>query len=164
MNAKKDFFIGTAAWSLPKDSAPTFPGEGSHLERYSRTLNAVSSEELAHSLRGISSLGIKWGVLLVQLPSSLELKKKSGENLLAKSSAHETDMEHQSKVLRHSCGVKTPPAVRLIRVRAHDVYVGPYASNGVVKLFGAPRSHQSPRRGSLRPSFEPSMFLFDDSA
>ena len=34
-------FLGTAGWSIPKESAPRFPGEGSHLERYARRLQAV---------------------------------------------------------------------------------------------------------------------------
>src|SRR5690349_11865759 len=33
--------IGTAAWTIPKDSLEQFPAEGSHLERYSAMLNAV---------------------------------------------------------------------------------------------------------------------------
>lgn len=33
--------IGTAGWSIPKPVADHFPGEGSILERYARTLNAV---------------------------------------------------------------------------------------------------------------------------
>lgn len=33
--------IGTAGWSLPRSEAASFPGEGSHLERYARVLNCV---------------------------------------------------------------------------------------------------------------------------
>ncbi len=33
--------MGTAGWSIPKQHAGAFPGEGSHLERYARTLRAV---------------------------------------------------------------------------------------------------------------------------
>jgi len=33
--------IGTAGWSIPKKHAPSFPVEGSHLERYSGVFNAV---------------------------------------------------------------------------------------------------------------------------
>lgn len=33
--------IGTAGWSVPKPHAEDFPGDGTHLERYSRRLNAV---------------------------------------------------------------------------------------------------------------------------
>ncbi|MBL6082206.1 DUF72 domain-containing protein [Belnapia sp. T18] len=35
------FFVGTAGWGIPKQYAGAFPGEGSHLERYARTLGAV---------------------------------------------------------------------------------------------------------------------------
>jgi uncharacterized protein YecE (DUF72 family) len=34
-------FIGTAGWSIPKESAAHFQAEGTHLERYARTFNAV---------------------------------------------------------------------------------------------------------------------------
>lgn len=33
--------IGCAGWSIPRNVAQRFPGEGSHLERFSRTLNAA---------------------------------------------------------------------------------------------------------------------------
>lgn len=33
--------IGTAAWSIPRDNAPSFPGDGQHLERYARVLNCA---------------------------------------------------------------------------------------------------------------------------
>ena len=33
--------IGTADWSLRSEHKPQFPSEGTHLERYSRRLNAV---------------------------------------------------------------------------------------------------------------------------
>jgi uncharacterized protein YecE (DUF72 family) len=32
------FRIGTAGWSIPRDAAESFPGTGSHLERYARRL------------------------------------------------------------------------------------------------------------------------------
>jgi uncharacterized protein YecE (DUF72 family) len=36
-----DLRIGTAGWSIPRAVADQFPGEGSHLERYARRMNAV---------------------------------------------------------------------------------------------------------------------------
>jgi uncharacterized protein YecE (DUF72 family) len=33
--------IGCAGWNIPKESASHFPAEGSHLQRYSQTLNAI---------------------------------------------------------------------------------------------------------------------------
>lgn len=33
--------IGTAGWSVPKQHAPHFPAEGTHLQRYAQVLNAV---------------------------------------------------------------------------------------------------------------------------
>ena len=32
---------GTAGWSIPKDAAASFPGDGQHLQRYARVLNCV---------------------------------------------------------------------------------------------------------------------------
>ena len=34
-------FVGTAGWGIPKGAAERMPGEGTHLERYARALNAV---------------------------------------------------------------------------------------------------------------------------
>jgi uncharacterized protein YecE (DUF72 family) len=34
-------YVGTAGWSIPRASAERFPGEGTHLERYSRVLRCV---------------------------------------------------------------------------------------------------------------------------
>jgi len=34
-------YIGTAAWSIPRDVADAFPGEGQHLERYARQLRCA---------------------------------------------------------------------------------------------------------------------------
>ena len=34
-------YIGTAAWSIPRDVAAAFPGEGQQLERYARQLHCV---------------------------------------------------------------------------------------------------------------------------
>jgi uncharacterized protein YecE (DUF72 family) len=34
-------YIGTAAWSVPRDVAASFPGEGQHLDRYARVLSCA---------------------------------------------------------------------------------------------------------------------------
>lgn len=109
-------YVGTAAWTIPKNAAEHFPIEGSHLARYSLRLNSVEinssfykdhqpksykkwAEEtpdnfrfsvklnkrfthecnleieevdLMENLNGISELGDKWGVLLLQFPKSQE--------------------------------------------------------------------------------------------
>ncbi len=36
-----NYYIGTAAWSIPKEARLEFPGEGSVLEKYSQKFNAV---------------------------------------------------------------------------------------------------------------------------
>jgi uncharacterized protein YecE (DUF72 family) len=40
--------IGTAGWTLPRESAHAFESEGSHLERYSRVLRAVEINSTFH--------------------------------------------------------------------------------------------------------------------
>ncbi len=40
--------LGTAGWTIPRDEAARFPGEGAHLERYSRVLNAVEINSTFH--------------------------------------------------------------------------------------------------------------------
>ena len=41
-------FVGTAGWSIPSRYAAAAPGAGSHLERYSRVLNAVEINSSFH--------------------------------------------------------------------------------------------------------------------
>jgi uncharacterized protein YecE (DUF72 family) len=40
--------IGTAGWSIPAEAKPHFKGEGSHLERYARTLNCAEINSSFH--------------------------------------------------------------------------------------------------------------------
>jgi uncharacterized protein YecE (DUF72 family) len=40
--------IGTAGWTLPRDHAPRFPSEGSHLQRYAGGLNAAEVNSSFH--------------------------------------------------------------------------------------------------------------------
>jgi uncharacterized protein YecE (DUF72 family) len=41
-------FIGTAGWSIPRDCAPRFGGEGTHLERYARRLRCAEINSSFH--------------------------------------------------------------------------------------------------------------------
>ncbi len=118
--------IGTAAWSIPKTADEYFPSEGSHLERYAATLNAVeinssfyrehqastyrkwaqmvpddfqfavklakklthlerlrNTAPMAEILEGIFELGKKLGVILVQLPPSLQFETVVAEKFFA---------------------------------------------------------------------------------
>lgn len=116
-------FIGTAGWNIPKTSAEKFPSDGSHLQRYSRILNAAEinssfyrehlaksylrwasevpeefkfsvklakslmhdcdlkpkAKDLYASLDNILHLGGKLGVILIQLPGSMEFNLKTAE-------------------------------------------------------------------------------------
>lgn len=46
--ATLDLRIGTAGWSIPAAVADRFPGEGSHLERYARVMNAAEINTSFH--------------------------------------------------------------------------------------------------------------------
>lgn len=41
-------YIGTAAWSIPRDVAGAFPGEGQHLDRYARVLACTEINSSFH--------------------------------------------------------------------------------------------------------------------
>lgn len=43
-----ELLLGTAGWTLPRESIAAFPGEGSHLERYSRVLPGVEINSTFH--------------------------------------------------------------------------------------------------------------------
>jgi uncharacterized protein YecE (DUF72 family) len=43
-----ELLLGTAGWTLPRESVDAFPPEGSHLERYSRVLPAVEINSTFH--------------------------------------------------------------------------------------------------------------------
>lgn len=43
-----EIFIGTAGWSIPAAVADRFPGEGQHLERYARVMNAAEINSSFH--------------------------------------------------------------------------------------------------------------------
>jgi len=40
--------IGTAGWSISRDAASSFPGEGSHLERYAKVLGCAEINSSFH--------------------------------------------------------------------------------------------------------------------
>lgn len=46
--ASREVFLGTAGWSIPRSVATAFPGEGSHLERYARVLQAAEINSSFH--------------------------------------------------------------------------------------------------------------------
>lgn len=41
-------FVGTAGWSIPRDASPRCPGDGTHLQRYSRTFDGVEINSSFH--------------------------------------------------------------------------------------------------------------------
>jgi uncharacterized protein YecE (DUF72 family) len=46
--ARGTLLIGTAGWTLPRESVHAFPAEGTHLERYSHVLRAVEINSTFH--------------------------------------------------------------------------------------------------------------------
>ena len=46
--ALHDMRIGTAGWAISRDAAPSFPGEGRHLERYARVLACAEINSSFH--------------------------------------------------------------------------------------------------------------------
>ena len=46
--ARGVLLLGTAGWTLPRECVSAFPGEGSHLERYSRVLPGVEINSTFH--------------------------------------------------------------------------------------------------------------------
>ncbi len=47
--------IGTAGWTIPKPSAPAFPGDGRHLERYSAAMACVEINSSFHRVHRIGT-------------------------------------------------------------------------------------------------------------
>lgn len=54
--------VGTAGWSIPRASAPRFPGAGSHLERYARLFSAAEINSSFHRAHTVQTHA-KWAAL-----------------------------------------------------------------------------------------------------
>ena len=54
--------VGTAGWSIPRASAPRFPGAGSHLERYARLFSAAEINSSFHRAHTVQTYA-KWAAL-----------------------------------------------------------------------------------------------------
>ena len=52
-------YIGTAGWSIPRASAPHFPGDGTHLQRYARVLNGAEINSSFYRPHAVSTYA-KW--------------------------------------------------------------------------------------------------------
>jgi uncharacterized protein YecE (DUF72 family) len=52
-------FIGTAGWSIPRAAAASFPGDGTHLERYARVLSCAEINSSFHRPHAVATYG-KW--------------------------------------------------------------------------------------------------------
>jgi uncharacterized protein YecE (DUF72 family) len=123
-----EIYIGTAGWNVPQEIKTEFSNSGTHLERYSQTLNAVeinssfyrdhkfetyekwqksvpqnfrfsvklskyfththslqkTGPQLKEVISTMAGLSSKWGLLLVQLPPSLQFEAKHAEKFFAK--------------------------------------------------------------------------------
>ena len=55
-------YIGTAAWSIPRDVASAFPGDGQHLERYARRFACVEIDSSFYRPHQIETYA-KWAAM-----------------------------------------------------------------------------------------------------
>lgn len=75
-------FIGTAGWTIPKESKSAFPADGSHLERYAQVFNAVEINSSFYRPHRISTYQ-RWAATVppdfrfsVKLPREITHKKR----------------------------------------------------------------------------------------
>jgi uncharacterized protein YecE (DUF72 family) len=87
----KRVFIGTAGWSIPRDHAAAFPVDGSHLERYAQTLNAVEINSTFYRRHRPDTFE-KWRELV---PSSFRFSVK-----MPKSITHEAQLHSPRALLK----------------------------------------------------------------
>lgn len=55
-------YIGTAAWSIPRDVAHQFPGDGQHLERYARRLACAEINSSFHRTHRVETYA-RWAAM-----------------------------------------------------------------------------------------------------
>jgi uncharacterized protein YecE (DUF72 family) len=83
-------WVGTAGWSLPRADQHRFPGEGSHLERYARVLNAAEINSTFHRPHRASTFE-RWAE---SVPRSFRFSVK-----LPRSITHDRRLAGTSKLL-----------------------------------------------------------------
>ena len=83
--------IGTAGWSIPKASAATFEGEGSHLERYARVLHCAEINSTFYR-PPMASTWTKWAAAV---PDGFQFAVKA-----PKAITHEAKLEGPPQLLR----------------------------------------------------------------
>jgi uncharacterized protein YecE (DUF72 family) len=83
--------IGTAGWSIPRAKGDQFPGEGTHLERYSRVLNAAEINSSFHRPHARESYR-RWAAAA---PASFRFSVKL------------------PRTITHDCGLRSRPGLRV---------------------------------------------------
>jgi uncharacterized protein YecE (DUF72 family) len=73
MNQRRVVRIGTAGWTIPRDSASAFPAEGSHLERYSRVFNCAEINSSFHRDHKLST----WERWRESVPAGFQFSAKA---------------------------------------------------------------------------------------
>ena len=118
--------IGCAGWSIGRDVAASFPGDGSHLERYARVLNAVEINSSFYKPHQASTYA-RWADSVpddfrfaVKLPRSISHDQRlvDIDSLLAAFAG-------QASTLGDKLGcilVQLPPSLRLDTVIADDFF------------------------------------------
>jgi len=118
--------IGCAGWSIGRDVAPSFPGDGSHLERYARVLNAVEINSSFYKPHQASTYA-RWAASVpdnfrfaVKLPRSI-----SHDQRLVEVEALLAAFAGQANTLGDKLGcilVQLPPSLKLDTVVADDFF------------------------------------------
>ena len=118
--------IGCAGWSIGRDVAPSFPGAGSHLERYARVLNAVEINSSFYKPHQASTYA-RWAASVpdgfgfaVKLPRSI-----SHDQRLVEIEALLAAFAGQAKSLGDKLGcilVQLPPSLRFDTSVAEDFF------------------------------------------
>jgi len=83
--------IGTAGWSIPKEAAASFPGEGQHLDRYTRVLDAVEINSSFYRSHRVAT----WSRWATQTPADFRFAVK-----VARSITHEARLESAGELLQ----------------------------------------------------------------
>ena len=83
--------IGTAAWAIPRAEADSFPGEGTHLQRYARVMNCCEINSSFYGSHSVETYA-RWAA---QTPPDFRFSVK-----LPRSITHEARLRRSRKPLR----------------------------------------------------------------